>query len=269
MPDYAHHFVPLFPPLSAEELPTLETLGLIRMDTSAGFTLVCRLQGCAEQIRVIAVTEPRGADQHPDHSEWHKQLVENAITAIRLSVDSEAHPIYTADGFITCWCEDDNAEPTYSLALMFDHNPDYRLNVRNVIGVYGEISNREAAPIAALVAESQFAPIPPHYRVLSAIRAIELLHQDEHARNAVLDTYEDGFRALNISTSPFRAAFYQLRTRCAHGRSRGRVNPEPFVGIGYNEPALVPLLNLLKTIVVDGLRERFGMAIVDGRDHAV
>lgn len=265
MVGFHHHFTPLAPAIANDELGKLETLGTINFDTKSGFKLIARLLGFDERVRVIAVTVPEAAASHEDHSKWHKQIVENALAAIRLTADSEAHPVFLGSGFLTFMYESDDAEPSFQIGITYAQNADYRLNIPNVLGVWQAIATKEISPIAALLAESQFLPIPPQYRVLSLVRAVELLFGEGDERNSALDQFQDEFAALDISISPFRSALPQLRTRCAHGRSRGRKNPEPFVGIGYNEPTLLPLIDLLQAVVVSGMRDRFGLEIVHNR----
>lgn len=261
MPAFDHHFMPLHPPLEGDRYLQLQSQGLIVYRTNSGHDLHVRFLCLDEQVRVIAVTIPEGASGHEDQSKWMKQIMENAISALRLSVDPEAAPIITGNGFINLMYQSDEPEPRYQVVIAFPRNPDYRLNINHVLGVFEAISNRDLASISALLAEGQVPAIPPHYRVLSLIRAVELLYPDERDRGVALSQFDAHFAELGISPQPLANALPQLRTRCAHGRSRGRQNPEPFVGIGYNEPHLLSLLTLLQSIVAHGLRELHGMEI--------
>lgn len=186
--------------------------------------------------------------------------MENAITALRLTVDQEASPLFMGDGFINLMYESVDAEPSYPAEISFQRNPAYRLDKDCIVKAYDVVNrDRQLALVAALLAEGQVPSIPPHYRVLSLIRAVELLYPEKLERSAALSAYEQEFAGLGISHQQFKNAIPQLRTRCAHGRSRGRSNPEPFVGIGYNEPSLTPLLRLLRRVVTNGLKERYGV----------
>lgn len=268
MPAFDHHFMPLHPSLEGDSYLYLQSQGLINFQTNSGHALAVRFLCLDEQVRVIAVTIPEAAAGHSDQSKWMKQIMENAISALRLSVDPEASPLFTPNGFVNLMYQADEPEPRYQVAIAFPRNPEYRLNINNVLGVFGAISNRTLAPIAALLAEGQVPNLPPHYRVLSLIRAIELLYPEEHGRSAALDQFEHHFAPLGISDHPFRKALPQLRTRCAHGRSRGRTNPEPFIGIGYNEPHLLPLMALLQSVIAHGLHALHGLEL-GGVQHKI
>jgi hypothetical protein len=259
MAAFEHHFMPLYPPLETGSYLKLQSQGLINFETGSGHTLFVRFLCLDEQVRVIAVTVPEPAARHQDLPKWMKQIVEGALSAIRLSVDREAAPLFTGDGFINLMYQSDDPEPRFQFEIAFPRNPEYSLNINHVLGVFGAICNRTLAPIAALLAEGQVPTIPPHYRVLSLIRAIELLYSDERELSGALDHFQYHFTKLAISDQPFRNALPQLRTRCAHGRSRGRTNPEPFVGIGYNERHLMPLLGLLQSVIARGLRTLHGL----------
>ncbi len=254
MPAFDHHFMPLYPPLEDGAHSQLEAQGLINYKTKSGDTLFVRFLCLDEQVRVIAVTIPRAAAGHRDQPKWMKQIMENAISALRLSGDPEAQPLFTGHGFINLVFQSDEPEPRYEVAIAFQRNPEYALDIANVVTVFGAISNRRLSAIAALLGEGQVPSFPPHYRALSLIRAIELLYPNEAERGTALDRFQHHFASLNISTCPFRSALPQLRTRCAHGRSRGRANPEPFVGIGYNETQLPSLIGLLQSVVAHGVQ---------------
>ena len=185
--------------------------------------------------------------------------MESAISALRLSVDPEAAPLVAGNGFVNLMYQSDEQEPRFEVIIGFPRNPDYRLNIDRVLGVFEAISNRALGSISALLAEGQVSTIPPQYRVLSLIRAVELLYPNERDRTVALSRFNAHFAELGISPQPLANALPQLRTRCAHGRSRGRQNPEPFVGVGYNEPHLPSLLTLLQSIVAHGIRELHGL----------
>ena len=266
MPAYEHHFLPLHPPLDGDSYARLESQGLIEFQTKSGHTLHIRFLCLEEQVRVIAISLPENAAAHADKSIWMKQIIDCVIAAIRLSVDREASPIAMPQGFLNMMYFSDDPEPRYRMVIDPVLNPDYRLDIRKVLGVFGVIHHRQLAPISALLAESQLPSLPPHYQILSLVRALELLYPDEADRGAALDRFEAPFAALHIGRGRFRNALPEIRTRCAHGRSRGRTNPEPFVGIGYNEANLFGLARLLRSIVADGLQTLHGIQF-GGQQH--
>lgn len=268
MPAFDHHFMPLHPHLEGDSYLQLESQGPINFETTSGNTLFVRFLCLDEQVRVIAVTVPKAATSHKDMLKWMKQIMEGAITAIRLTVDPEALPLLVGDGFVNLMYQADEPEPRYQVVMGFRRNQEYRLDINNVFGVFCMISNRTLAPIAALLAEGQVPTIPPQYRILSLIRAIELLYPAEGDRRVALERFEEHFVDLKLSDRPFRNALPELRTRCAHGRSRGREIPDPFVGIGYNEPHLLRLIVLLRSVIAHGLHVLHGLEL-SGVQHGI
>jgi len=189
-----------------------------------------------------------------------KQVIDTAISALSLTQAPEASPIFHGDGFFNLMYQSDDPEPSYQILMRLVRDPNYRLDINNLCGVYVAICNKQLAPIAALLAEGQVPSIPPHYRVLSLIRGLELLYEDERERNLALEAFEDHFAGLQISAAKFVNALPQLRTRCAHGISRGRDNPEPFVG--YNERNLLSLASLLRSVLAHGLYSKHGLLVM-------
>lgn len=259
MPAYEHHFTPLSPPTTQEENGLLSTLGMLNFETQSGHILVLRYLGFAEQIRVIAVTATEDAVRHERFAKWMKQIVETALTAIRLSVDPMAEPFYHGDAFVNMMYQSDDPEPGYPAVITETTNEHFRLSIGQTLGVFQAIATSELAPIAALLAEGQMPTIPPHYRVLSLVRAIELLYENGRERSDALDEFQAQFAALGISQRPFRTALPEIRNRCAHGRGRGRNQPSPFTGIGYGEASLRALTLLLRSVVARGIQLRHGL----------
>jgi hypothetical protein len=262
MPAYDHHFMPLEPaPATDEECLALVTLGTINFDTKSGHALVVRFLGTNIGVSVIATTIPEATSGHADQDKWLRQIMETSLTAIRLTYDQAAQPVYTSDGFLNLLQQTDDPNPNYRFPIKRFIHPEFRVNIRNVLGVFGAIHGPLTAPVAALLADAQYPSTPPHYAVLSLVRALELLWPEDADRDNILAAREDEFAALKLSTRPFRNALPEIRNRCAHGHSRGRTKPDPYVGVGYNNP-LRPLVRLLLSIVARGLNER-GVEVVE------
>ncbi|MFT3965393.1 MAG: hypothetical protein QM690_05880 [Sphingobium sp.] len=259
MPAFDHHFLPLTPPVTKDEIDHQTILGTIFWSSKTGQELVVRLIGARERIFVIAITVPETAREHPNLESWMKQIKETLLTAIRLAADAEAAPIFFNTSFLTMMSRTDNPEPRYEIMIDSTINKDYRLNTESVIGFYGQIAKKEIAPIASLLSDAQIPAMPPQYRVLSLVRAIELLWPDEQLRRGALSVWQARYEELNIGTRPLESELHVIRTRCAHGRSRGRVNPEPFVGIGYGETTLSQLVRLLRSVVITEMMDRWHM----------
>lgn len=263
---FDHHLLPLHPMLEGDDHRALESKGLITYATKSGYELKVRFLCHNEQVRIVAVTIPRAAADHEDVSKWMKQIMENAISALRLSVDPEASPICLATGFINLMYQSDDPEPNCPARFEAQFNPNYHLSIEHVIAVFSTISTKALAPIAGLLAEAQVPSFPVHYRVLSLVRAIELLYEDKQQQAAALDAFQPHFAALNISDRQFRSALPEIRARCAHGRSSERVEPQPFVGIGYNEPELRSLYELLRSVVAHAIQTMHNLAL-GGIEH--
>lgn len=262
MAAFDHHFMPLSPPpRTEEECKNLTPLGTINADTKIGHILTVRFLGTQRGISVIAVTIPESVANHEDQNRWMRQIMETSLTAIRLTYDPSAEPVYSGHGFASLLRQSDDPEPEYAVTISYVNNSDWSIDINNVIGSYQQIHESLRSPVATLLAEGQIPSMPPHYRVLSLIRAAELLWPDERIFNSILDTRNAEFLALNLSKRHFRSALAEIRTRCAHGRSRGRSNPHPYFGIGYNEQ-LGPLIKLLSSIIVQGLSDA-GVQIVE------
>lgn len=270
MPAFEHHYIPLHPaPATKEECDELAILGTLNYDTKAEVTLVVRLLGTeAKGIRVIAIALPEAGVGHETLAKWFKQIVETALASIRLTYDQDAQPEYTTNGFMNLMTQTDDPEPEYGFPIQITHNADWRLNINNVMGVFGDIHGKGKADIAALLAESLVSSLPPHYAVLSLVRAIELLWPVEADLHAILNAREAEFAALEISQRPFRNALPELRNKCAHAHGRGRGEPEPWVGLGYNNPVVRPLKLLLTSIVARGLRDIYSVAIQEAGLYA-
>lgn len=257
MPAFEHVIMPLSPPPVEEERVKLKPKGQFNYETRTGFILAVRFLCLDEKVRAVAVTLTKEAAQHGDKHRWLSRIMENAMTAIRLSADPEADLIHTGRGSISLLYQSDEPEPEFGVEITHTRNPDYRLDINRIVSTFGTVANPEMAPITALLAEGQMPSIPIHYRVLSLVRAFEKLYESKSEQYAVLDRFEDHFSSLNIGKRAFKNSLHDIRSRCAHGKGRG--DEEPFVGIGYAEPTLHALLGLLQSIVALGLHEKYDM----------
>lgn len=249
------------PPATPEEREAVTTLATLYYDTLAGGTLVVRFMGTPSAgVQAMAVTLPEAVKNHADRDKWFRQIMETSVASIRLSYNQNAQPFFMGHGFLNVMCESDDPEPIYPLVVQPTANLDWRLNENHVLGVFGAIHGKVKNDVAALLAEAQVHSLPPHYAVLSLMRAIELLWPEDQDQNAIFDGRETEFAAIGISEQLFRNAMPRIRNRCAHGRGRGK--EEPFVGLGYNTP-LYPLKKLLVSIVSRGLRDKFGIEMAE------
>lgn len=257
MPSYQHHFLPLFPPVPREELEKVECQKSIPYETLDGQTLYVSVLGRPHTVDVISVTIPEGVprEARPKHI---RDLSNHMLSVLRLTHDSERDAIRFGDGLLSLTNETDSPSPKLPAAIELRINEQHVVDVDNVSKVFCGTFDPAKIPILALLAESQLPTIPPHYKALSLIRALELLIPEEKQRGDWLNSYEADFGAIGISRRRFRNALAELRTRCAHGVSRGGAGP--LVAPVYGEiPELSKLLNLLRRAVIDRIGASYGI----------
>ena len=259
MPKYFHHFLPLYPPVPLGELANVTSLHEIEFRTKTGHSMVIRLLGRPHTIDVIAVSA--GTDVPSEkRSEWIKLIGNHMIAVLRVTYDVNADVIRNQDGIFNLCTESDDPVPDYTVAIEAGVHLDHIIDVNNIGGVFCSTMTPEKMPIMALLAEAQTPSIPVHYKILSLIRALEIMLPADKDRYEWLDRYEGPFSALNVSKRPFRNALHELRTKCAHGVSRG--DGKPFVEQAYDAiPGMVPLLQLLRTVVGDQVRIRYDIQL--------
>ena len=262
MAKYFHHFLPLSPPVPQEELEEIQCLREIRYETKAGDALMIRLLGRQHSIDVIAITIPDSAPTDK-RDKWIEQIGNHMLAILRVTYDASADVVRNGDGFINLCTETDNPQPDYKVVITSQVNKNYAVNTKNVAAIFCETMSSTQATILSLLAEAQIPSVPTHYKILSLIRALEILFPSEQERFAWLDRYEDKFAALKISNKRFRNALPELRTRCAHGVSRGDV--VPLVGQAYGEVReILLLLKLLRQVVADRANEIYGLGLYIG-----
>ena len=255
LPAFEHHFIPLHPaPRSKAKCDALFVMGNINWKTKAGHRLSVRLLGPGQRISVIAIAIPNDAVDHPNKPKWLREIVELVIASIRLNHDPEAQLVRIPSGFFTVVRQSNHPELSYATGFSLITNRDILVQIPQVLSLINAFNTKVGQPVAALLAESNIPSMPLHYSVLSLVRAAELLWPDEAQFNAALDKRNADFAKLGLSNRTFRNALPEIRNRCAHGRGRGRSDPEPHIGVGFQSP-LAPLVDLLTEIVTDGVRD--------------
>lgn len=251
MPAYEHHFTPLVPPLGPGEHLRLEAKGEMKIDTGTGYQMHVRFLCLDEEVRVIAVTVPEQIIGHADFLNWMKFAIENSVSALRLSVQPNAMPFYNGDNFINVMYQSDDPEPAVPFEIGYSVNNEYKLDIGRVTGAFSAFCQKGVPRIAALLGESQVNFYPPQFKILSLMRALELLYPEPKHRDEIYLLFEDSFASLNVSDKKLKNALPQIRNRCAHGKGRG--DESPFVGIAYNEGKLSSLVSLLRNMVMYGM----------------
>jgi hypothetical protein len=258
MPKYNHHFLPLDPPVARDQLANVKPLCEALIKTTSGYELVVRLLGRPHTVDVIAVSIPEDAPDEP-RTRWLRLAFEHMLTALRLTYDHAADVARPGGQMLNAMNQTDDPIPVDGLAIIETLNEQHVVDVKNLVAVFHETSKPEIATPIALIAEGQLPTMPPHYRALSLIRALELMFEKRPMRDWY-DKYEEKFAALDVSRQKLKNAIHDIRTRCAHGVSRG--GSPPFTGVGFaNEDKLQEVVSLLRTITTDAAREIYKLNI--------
>lgn len=260
MPSFFHHLVPLDPPPQEQDRLQICCLQQIPFHTKSGHTLQVGLLGRPHTVDAIAVSFPNDTPKEP-RSGWIEKITNHMIATLRITCDQHADVIRNGDGFLSFCYEGESSKPEYHLLISSFIRLEHRINVSNIMGTFSETLTHERASIISLLAEAQFPPLPAHYKVLSLIRCLELLAPDEKVRYTWLSGYNLDFELLGISERKLPNALHELRTRCAHGQSRG--GAAPFVSPAFSEQAnMSKLVHLLRTIVVEKTGHEFDLKFV-------
>jgi hypothetical protein len=255
MADYRHNLVLLTPPVSREDRPLVVPMMLAFVDLPNGLRMLVHLLGRLHTIDAIAVTIPSAVPEEPRVRFLHT-IFDHMISALRLSYDP-ACELIRFDDFVqlgVCY-EDDNAIPSLNVHIDLSISAEFRVQTDPIKDLFLRTYSPALRDIIALFAEGSSPHIPPQYRLLSLIRALELLEPDVRQRENHLDRFETEFAQTKFSTRLFRNAIPELRNRCAHGLSRG--SPNPIVGLGLaHQEQLNPVVAIIRTIVAQLLDEK-------------
>lgn len=257
MAKYFHYFLPLSA-ISKDELEAVICLQEIPFELQANnevYKLMIRVLGRPYTIDAITVTADKNVPI--ELREKHiKRIASYMISVLRLTYDASVDVIRKGDSsFIYLWMETDEPVPTYSVSIQQQINTNHIIDTHNITVVFCETLNSSVEPLLSLLAESQTPIIPLHYKILSLIRALEILFPIEKERFEYLDQYQEQFSKINVSTKLFRNSLPEIRAKCAHGISRG--GAKPFVSQAYGElPKIDLLLGLLRNMVIEGLKEK-------------
>ncbi|QLC24964.1 hypothetical protein HFP57_07935 [Parasphingopyxis algicola] len=185
-------------------------------------------------------------------------ITNHMLTTLRLAYDTEANAIRLGDGLISLANETDSHIPHYPADIRVMAPSDRVIDFDNIASIFAGTMDPAKMQILALLMEAQVPAIPVHYKVLSLIRALEVLLPDPVDRQKYLEKYELEFAKIEISERPLKNALPELRTRCAHGTSRG--GAPPLVAPIFAElDKLVELLRLLRRAVVGRIGSDFGI----------
>lgn len=253
MSKFTHHFLPINPPVAPGDLINVKSVLTTQFIETDGTVYPVRLFGKPNIVHAIAVTLPEG-EKLNEHMTAVAKITNHMISALRLTYSSDTDVVRFGDKFLAWEYEGEDEEPTYMLEMDIGHN-EKPVNFESITSVFSATSSPELAPLVALLAESQ-STIPVHYQILSLIRALELLFSSEEERSGWLDRYEQEFSTIGISKRQFRNAINELRTRCAHGVSRGGAGP--LVDQAYGQvPGLDNFVKLLRRVVGERMADQY------------
>jgi hypothetical protein len=178
------------------------------------------------------------------------------LSSLRLTFDQSTDVIRLGDGFINLAMNTDNPLPEYSvaIALTVSQNP---VDFHSPTALFAFVDSAEKDDVFSLIAEGQSPAIPSHYRILSLVRALEVLLPQSSDRTAWLDQHQSIFEGRGLSPRQFRNALPELRDRCAHGSIRS--GERPIAGAYGGIAGLDGWLEVLRQVVFKLAAERFGL----------
>jgi len=255
---YFHHFLPFTPGVPEGEVGDVRCLQEMIYETETDGPLTVHLLGRKQSVDVVAVSIPTAIDDEK-HLNWIQKIGNHMFATLRLTYTPFVDICRTTNGFLNMGQESDKACPDYEVILI--HSPHGQsienIDAANIAAVFCQTANKEMTPIIALLAEAISPWIPMHYKILSIVRALEILIPKENERFSWLDRYHDGengYQSTKFNSQLFRNALPAIRTRCAHGGSRGK--EAPFVGQAYADSSeLHPVYSLLCRVLVDKIRQ--------------
>ena len=257
---YQHHFLPLSPPIPANETKNMKPLQSIPFECKDGVTLMIWLLGRKHTIDAIAISIPPDG-VGVDRSKALHQAFEHMLATLRLCYDTATDVVRNGDGFINLMNETDSPTPVYQFPITLTINESHVVDVGNVAKVFCQTGTKEISPLISLLGEGQFPPIPPHYRFLSLYRALEIIFAADRSEMASRFNAEaHQFVGLVRNGQTVDGALAELRNRCAHGKSRGSFIP--LSGLLYEEKGIHQIVTILRRIVADEMTKRYGLTMV-------
>ena len=257
---YEHHFLPLSPPVPSDKIEEVKPLQSIPFKCKDGVVLIVWLLGRSHTIDCIAISiPPEGIG--PDRSKSLFQVFEHMLATLRLCNDANTDVVRNGDGFFSLMNQTDSPTPAYEFFITQKINSDYVVNVDNVARVFCQTLTIDVAPLIRLIGESQFSSIPPHFRFLSLYRALELMFSgDRMGMVSRFNAEAHQFDGLLRDGQSVDGALAELRTRCAHGKSRG--SSAPLSGLSFGDKDIHQFVKIMRRLATDEVRKRFGVLMV-------
>ncbi len=257
---YERHFLPLAPPIPTDNISDIKPLQSIPFECNDGVVLTIWLLGRTHTIDAIAISiPPEGVGV--DRSKALHQGFEHMLATLRLCYDSATDVIRHGDGFLNLMNQTGSATPVYAFPIASTINENHVVDVGNVARVFCQTWTKDTALLISLLGEGQFPQIPPHYRFLSLYRALEVMFgEDKKALASRLNREAHQFAGLVRAGQKADGAMAELRSRCAHGKSRGSF--VPLSGLLYEEKGIHQIVAIMRRIVADEITQRHGLTMV-------
>lgn len=249
MKRFQHHHIFLSSLFGGEEQPE-EAQEVLRVGLSSDGVgeVTVRFVSSANRMRKIIVTISMPENAQSITADFLRRTVETSIAALRLNVDRGISPVFTTQGPLGITLETDNVLPNINF-ILGQPRSNQNINADKIMDTLSYLVGVRELNLTSFYLESQLPGMPLHYRVLSLIRAIEVMYDERPDMDAFLDKYQEAFAQLRISNKLFKNALHELRARCAHGKPNGKNPQQPFIGVGFWEPELAGLYKLLNSII--------------------
>lgn len=257
---YEHHFLPLAPPIPADKTNDMEPLQSIPFRCKDGVVLMIWLLGRKHTIDAIAISiPPEGLGV--DRRKALHQAFEHMLATLRLCYDAATDVIRIGDDFFNLMSQTKSPTPVYQFPITLMIDEKHVVDVGNVARVFCQTGTNEIAPLISLLGEGQFPQIPPHYRLLSLYRALEVIFAgDKKAMASRFNAEAHQFVELIRTGQTVDGAMVELRNRCAHGKSRGL--SVPLSGLLYEEKGIHQIVASMRRIVADEMTKRYGLTMM-------
>lgn len=251
--DYIHFVVPLAPALSIEEEKKVVVTEQVACEVNKTAGMSVRILGREEKIDAIAISLKSDA---PIDDLLIRKTLNHLLSVIRITHDSSKETIHIGDTPLVIRAYSNNELPVLSMPPNF--SVDHGIADRDILQEVFNMSDTKYRGTVNLIAEAQLPSLPDHYKILSLVRAIELMTPKGQEIGDILDKYEAQFKETKMSGKKFRNALPQIRNLCAHGPSNK--NAEPMVAAVCAEmPYITNLILLLRKITSDMFESSFGI----------
>lgn len=216
------HYAPLAPLREEYHDDGSEVILSIPCQINASRISEICLLGDNQTIYAIRVTIPSLPDNTVSKEEEQKitVLCEHMLGVLRLTYDLEADFIRYGNTYIQMrGFREDRQKPNFQMEIRHEVFSDYKINLDNVRAGFCQTAKLRA--LVRLCADALHGTLPLQYRYLTLYKLFEKdFRKNKQWRKSefgkLIGTFEQEFRALNISEMKLFNFIIYLRDRCAH-----------------------------------------------------